>query len=121
MSQDGRVAVRSGDAQAEHVAGTAEVAATGMQFVQDPVLAGLVNGHPHRGGDPLGADRGAVQCGAPANEDVGVPRRRPALFTVGQPDGKPVPDRFGQWDGALVQMEAPVVDAGGGVTKPAGA
>jgi hypothetical protein len=40
----------------------------------------------------------------------GFPRRRPALFTVGQPEGKPVPGRLGQWDGALIQMEVPVVD-----------
>ena len=89
---------------------TAEVAAAGTKSVQDPVLAGLLGGHPHRGGDPLNADRGAVQGGAPADEDVGVPRRRPAPLTVGQPAGKPVPNRLGQRDGALGQMEASVVD-----------
>jgi len=45
VGHNGGVAARSSDAQAEHVADTAEVAAGGMGFVQDPVLAGLLVTH----------------------------------------------------------------------------
>jgi hypothetical protein len=81
VGQDSGVAARSGDAQAEHVADSSEVAAGGMQFVQDPVLAGFLGGHLHGGGDPLDADRSAAQGGAPAYEDVGA---RTSLEVYGQ-------------------------------------
>ena len=41
MGQDGGVAAGAGDAETEHVAKAPDVAATGVQFVKDPVFAGF--------------------------------------------------------------------------------
>lgn len=112
MGQDGGVATRSGDAQAEHVAKAPDVTPAGVQFVEYPVFASLLGGHAHRRGDPLDADRGGIERRSSADEYVRVPGQGPTMFPVGQPSSQALPDRLGERDDAFIHVEASVAEIG---------
>ncbi len=106
--EGGHVAQRAPDTEIEQVADPSDVAAGGVDLVEDAVLAKGLGGEVDFLPGELPADRGQPGCGAPADEQVRVDGARPGPGAVIEPRGEPGQHRAGERDVPAVEGEAAV-------------
>ena len=112
VAERAQIPLGSRNAEAEQITETADVAASGQKFVEDPIFAHGLGETAEAHADPVRVDRLCAQGVAVMQEQIRIGRRRPATRAMAEICAEALPDRLGEHDDPFIDEEPAIMCIG---------